>query len=46
MLMRKLAPNKAIAVQSMTSAGVPLGQSLEANPADFNQVLQRIKRFK
>lgn len=46
MLMRKLAPNKAMAVQSMTSAGVPLGQSLEANPADFNQVLQRIKRFK
>ena len=46
MLLRKLAPQKAQAVQTMTSAGVPLGQSLEANPADFNQVLQRIKRFK
>ena len=46
MLMRKLAPNKAAAVQTMTSAGVPLGQSLEANPSEFNQVLQRIKRFR
>ena len=46
MLMRKLAPNKAAAVQTMTSAGVPLGQSLEAHPSEFNQVLQRIKRFR
>ena len=46
MLLRKLAPGKAAAVQSLTQAGVPLGGSLEANPADFNQVVQRIKRFK
>jgi len=46
MLLRKLAPNKAAAVQSLTQAGVPLGSSLEANPAEFNQVVQRIKRFK
>lgn len=46
MLMRKLAPNKAMAVQALTQSGVPLGQSLEANPNEFNQVLQRIKRFK
>jgi hypothetical protein len=46
MLLRKLAPAKAQAVQSLTQAGVPLGGSLEANPQDFNQVVQRIKRFK
>jgi hypothetical protein len=45
-LLRKLAPNKAAAVQSLTQAGVPLGQSLEASPQEFNQVVQRIKRFK
>ncbi len=45
-LLRKLAPNKAAAVQGLTQAGVPLGQSLEAHPAEFNQVVQRIKRFK
>jgi len=46
MLLRKLAPAKAQAVQSLTQAGVPLGGSLEANPNEFNQVVQRIKRFK
>lgn len=46
MLLRKLAPNKAQAVQSLTQAGVPLGSALEAHPNDFNQALQRIKRFK
>lgn len=46
MLLRKLAPAKAQAVQSLTQAGVPLGGSLEAHPNDFNQVVQRIKRFK
>lgn len=46
MLMRKLGAQKAQAVQSLTQAGVPLGQSLEANPNEFNQALQRIKRFK
>lgn len=46
MLLRKLAPAKAAAVQSLTQAGVPLGGSLEANPNEFNQVVQRIKRFK
>jgi hypothetical protein len=46
MLLRKLAPNKAAQVQNLTQAGVPLGGSLETNPADFNQALQRIKRFK
>jgi hypothetical protein len=45
-LLRKLAPGKAAAVQSLTQAGVPLGQSLEASPQEFNQVVQRIKRFK
>lgn len=46
MLLRKLAPNKAQAVQTLTQAGVPLGGALEAHPNDFNQALQRIKRFK
>jgi len=46
MLLRKLAANKAAQVQSLTQAGVPMGQSLEAHPNDFNQALQRIKRFK
>ena len=46
MLLRKLAPQKAQAVQSLTQAGVPLGGALEAHPNDFNQALQRIKRFK
>jgi len=45
-LLRKLAPGKAQAVQSLTQAGVPLGASLEASPQEFNQVVQRIKRFK
>jgi hypothetical protein len=45
-LMRKLAPGKAAAVNSLTQAGVPLGASLEASPQEFNQVVQRIKRFK
>lgn len=45
-LLRKLAPNKAQAVNSLTQAGVPLGASLEASPQEFNQVVQRIKRFK
>ena len=46
MLLRKLAPNKAQAVQSLTQAGVPLGGALDAHPTEFNQVIQRIKRFK
>lgn len=46
LLMRKLGAQKAAAVQSLSQAGVPLGQSLEANPIEFNQALQRIKRFK
>lgn len=46
MLLRKLAPNKASAVQGLSQAGVPLGGALDANPTEFNQVLQRIKRFK
>lgn len=45
-LLRKLNPSKAAAVQGLTQAGVPLGQSLEANPQEFGQVVQRIKRFK
>jgi hypothetical protein len=45
-LLRKLNPSKAAAVQSLTQAGVPLGASLEANPQEFGQVVQRIKRFK
>ena len=45
-LLRKLAPGKAAAVQGLTQAGVPLGASLEASPQEFNQVVQRIKRFK
>lgn len=46
MLLRKLAPNKAATMQTMSQAGVPLGGNLSANPSDFNQALQRIKRFK
>jgi hypothetical protein len=46
MLLRKLSAAKAAAVQSLTQAGVPLGGSLEANPNDFNQVIQKIKRFR
>lgn len=46
MLLRKLAPAKAQAVQSLTQAGVPLGGALDAHPSEFNQVIQRIKRFK
>lgn len=45
-LLRKLNPSKAAAVQTLTQAGVPLGNSLEANPQEFGQVVQRIKRFK
>jgi DNA primase len=46
MLLRKLAPAKAQAVQSLSQAGVPLGQALDASPVEFSQALQRIKRFK
>lgn len=46
MLLRKLSANKAMAMQNLTQAGVPVGSGLEANPADFSQALQRIKRFK
>jgi len=46
MLARKLAPNKAAAVQALSQSGMPVGQSLEANPADYNQALARVKRFK
>ena len=46
LLMRKLSAQKAQAMQGLTSAGVPLGQALEANPNEFNQAIQRIKRFK
>jgi hypothetical protein len=46
MLMRKLAANKAAQVQQLTQAGVPMGGALEAHPNEFNQALQRIKRFK
>jgi len=46
MLLRKLSPNKAAAVQSLSQAGVPLGGALESDPNQFNQALQRIKRFK
>jgi hypothetical protein len=46
MLLRKLAPAKAQAVQGLTQAGVPLGGALDAHPSEFNQVIQRIKRFK
>jgi hypothetical protein len=45
-LLRKLAPAKAQAVQGLTQAGVPLGGALDAHPSEFNQVIQRIKRFK
>ena len=46
MLMRKLAANKAAQVQTLSQAGVPMGAGLEAHPNEFNQALQRIKRFK
>lgn len=46
MLLRKLSPQKATAVQSLTQAGVPLGSALESNPNEFNQAIQKIKRFK
>lgn len=46
MLLRKLSPNKAAAIQSLSQSGVPLGGALRANPSEFNQTLQRIKRFK
>jgi hypothetical protein len=45
-LLRKLAPAKAQAVQSLSQAGVPLGSALDAHPSEFNQVVQKIKRFK
>jgi hypothetical protein len=44
--MRKLAPNKAKAITDLTSAGVPIGQALEANPVEFRSAISRIKRFK
>jgi len=46
MLLRKLSAQKASQIQSLSQAGVPMGQSLEANPQDFNQVLTRMKRFR
>lgn len=46
MLLRKLSPNKAAAIQSLSQSGVPMGGALNTNPSDFNQTLQRIKRFK
>lgn len=46
MLLRKLSPQKAAQVQQLSQAGVPMGQSLEANPQDFQQVLTRMKRFR
>ena len=46
MLLRKLAPQKAQQVQTLSQAGVPMGQSLEADPNEFNQVIQRMKRFR
>ena len=44
-LLRKLSPQRAAAVQSLSQAGVPLGGALASKPTDFNQALQRIKRF-
>lgn len=46
MLLRKLSAQKAQQVQALSQAGVPMGQSLEANPQDFNQLLARMKRFR
>lgn len=46
MLLRKLSSQKAQQVQQLSQAGVPMGQSLEANPQDFNQILTRMKRFR
>jgi hypothetical protein len=46
MLLRKLSSQKAQSVQQLSQAGVPMGQSLEANPQDFNQILTRMKRFR
>lgn len=46
MLLRKLAPNKAALMQQLTQAGVPMGGALEAHPNEFNQAIQRIKRFR
>ena len=46
MLLRKLSSQKAQQVQQLSQAGVPMGQSLEANPQDFNQLLTRMKRFR
>jgi hypothetical protein len=46
MLLRKLAPNKAAAMQALTQAGLPVGGALDANPTEYNQALQRVKRFK
>lgn len=44
-LLRKMSAMKAQSIQNMQQGGVPLGGALEAKPADFNQALQRIKRF-
>ena len=46
MLLRKLAPNKAQAMQALTQAGLPVGGALDANPMEYNQALQRVKRFR
>jgi len=46
MLLRKLSAQKAQSVQQLSQAGVPMGQSLEADPQEFNQLLTRMKRFR
>jgi len=46
MLLRKLSPNKAQAMQALTQSGMPVGGALDANPNDYAQALSRIKRFK
>jgi len=46
MLLRKLAPNKAQAMQALTQSGMPVGGALDADPMQYNQALQRVKRFK
>jgi hypothetical protein len=33
-------------MQQLTQAGVPMGGALEAHPNEFNQAIQRIKRFR
>jgi len=45
MLLRKLSPNKAQAMQALTQSGMPVGGALDADPMQYNQALQRVKRF-